>query len=61
MPTKPVTVKIEANSITAPNIGLFDRPDNIAIILAGPIIIPIPANSIIINMIEVIVSLSTLG
>jgi hypothetical protein len=56
-----VTVKIEANNITAPNIGLFDRPDSIAVILAGPIIIPIPANSIIINMIEVIVSLSILG
>ena len=58
IPTKPVTVRIEAVIMSTPNMGLFDWPDNVALILAGVIMIPMPVNSIIINMIEIIVSLS---
>src|ERR687887_608160 len=34
IPTKPVTVRIEAVIMSTPNMGLFDWPDNVALILA---------------------------
>ena len=59
IPTNPVTNNMEANVINAAREALLCRPDNIAAMFVGLIIIPIPTNSIITRTMNAMTSLST--